>query len=102
MTLDFRLFLECRRSKIGMSKVEGRTSECRESKVERRESKVERRESKVESRDFTLLNLLERITHPPAKAVPLFLEGNMGNSPLEKGEQKGDVIKCQRSKVGRI
>jgi len=31
-------------------------------------------------------NLLEGITHPPAKAVPLLLEGNIGNSPLEKGD----------------
>ncbi len=40
--------------------------------------------------------LVDRVTHPPAKAVPLFLEGNpcksillegnVGNSPLEKGE----------------
>jgi len=35
--------------------------------------------------------VIKAITHPPAKAVPLFLEGNPCNSPLKKGEQKGDV-----------
>ena len=55
-------------------------------------------------------NFLEGITHPPAKAVPLpenprdilrdrrdftsfnLLEGNIGNSPLKKGEQKGGCL----------
>ena len=79
-----------------MSKVE-----CRRSNVESQRSEC--RESKVGSRDFTLLNLLERITHPPAKAVPLFLEENMGNSPLEGGIKGGcdqmSNVECQMSKV---
>jgi len=30
--------------------------------------------------------MIKAITHPPAKAVPLLLEGNIGKSPLKKGE----------------
>ncbi|MBU4446846.1 hypothetical protein KJ656_17480 [bacterium] len=33
--------------------------------------------------------VIKAITHPPAKAVPLLIEGNLWKSPLEKGEQKG-------------
>ena len=39
-----------------------------------------------------IISSVEGITHPPAKAVPLFLEGSPCNSPLIKGEQKGDVM----------
>jgi len=42
-----------------------------------------------ENRDFSSFNLLEKITHPPAKAVPLFLEGNLSESPLEGGIKRG-------------
>ena len=46
-----------------------------------------------------IISLVDRVTHLPAKAVPLpedrdftsfnFLEGNMGKFPLNKGGTKG-------------
>ena len=33
--------------------------------------------------------LVDSVTHPPAKAVPLFLEGNFREIPLRRGNKRG-------------